>query len=491
LPTEEFPPDFGLYDGPSRGHRGLLFALFGFCSTVFILGGLVAGYIFLGNWKVLASRTPPQARYIQIPGTIVEIRVPDAPSLPPLLTQKPPEDGPADQPKLSLPPLPIWTDPNPINVLLLGIDHRDDEPIDGSRSDTMMFVSVNPKAHSAVMVSIPRDTWVSIPGYGEQRINVAHFLGGPELAKRTVAANFGVKVDHYARIDFRGFEQIVDTLGGIFVDVERPVKDDEYPTEDYGVMRIYIPPGPQWMDGHTALQYARSRHSEDDFGRARRQQRTLLAILERAVQANMILKAPELVPLAQKAVSTDFGALDLIKLAGLSSQIDRERVVNLVLDTSYVSPYVTPDGADVLIPNRPAIQGAIQQALNRSAALPTPTAGVAPTVAPTVAPPTATPTPSAPVRLEVLNGTTRAGLAQNTADLLRQKGYAIARVDNADSTDYPESRLLTKPGREAAAQALASALGLPSTAVQPAPSASSAPDIRLILGRNFQLPTAR
>jgi hypothetical protein len=205
----------------------------------------------------------------------------------------------------------------------------------------------------------------------------------------------------------------------------------------------------------------------------------------------MIFKAPELVPLAQKTVSTDFGALDLIKLAKLSSQIDRNRVVNLVVDGAYASPYVTSDGADVLIPNRPAIQAAIQQAFSRSAALPTPSPP-APVAVPPPASPTPTPTPSAPMRLEVLNGTTRAGLAQSTADLLRQKGYVVARIDNAESADYPDTRLLVRPGRETAALALASSLGLPSTAVQSsAANAPAAVDMRLILGRNFQLPSAR
>src|SRR5438445_541735 len=82
----------------------------------------------------------------------------------------------------------------------------------------------------------------------------------PTSTQRTIASDFGIKVDYYARVDFRGFEQMIDAVNGVVVDVERPIKDDEYPTEDYGYQRLYVTPGPQWMDGPTALKYARSRH---------------------------------------------------------------------------------------------------------------------------------------------------------------------------------------------------------------------------------------
>ena len=93
------------------------------------------------------------------------------------------------------------------------------------------------------------------------------------LARQTIAADFGVPIQYYARVDFRGFEHLVDAVGGVIVDVDWPVKDDEYPTDDYGYQRIYFGPGPQLMDGRTALQYARSRHGMSDFARAGRSRR--------------------------------------------------------------------------------------------------------------------------------------------------------------------------------------------------------------------------
>jgi polyisoprenyl-teichoic acid--peptidoglycan teichoic acid transferase len=479
LPGDDFPPDFGLYDEPPRQGRVLLQGLLGFGFVLFVAGGLFAGWSFLANWKVLAGGRPPGAVQVQVPGGLV-VSLPE-----PALPAVPGMPGQEWAPGASTAALPDWTDRERINVLLMGIDHRDDEPIDGSRSDTMMLVSIDPPSKSVLMVSLPRDLWVAIPGYGEQRINVAHMVGGPDLAMRTVSGSLGVKVSHYARIDFRGFEQIVNTLGGVLVDVERPIKDDEYPTEDYGVMRIYIPPGPQWMDGKVALQYARSRHSENDFGRARRQQRLLVAMRERGVQANLIVKGWELLPLAQRTVSTNFGPLELAKLAKLATEIDRERIANLVIDTEYAAPILTADGADVLVPDRGAVQNAINRAFSRIAA------------APAAAPNTASGAPSQPAaapppitRVEVLNGTSRQGLARATGDWLRQKGYEITRVDSAERADYAQTQVMAQPGREPAATALASALGLPaSTAVQLLPAAAGGPDVRLILGQNYQLPT--
>jgi LCP family protein required for cell wall assembly len=478
LPRDEFPPDFGLYDEPPGSGRIALYGILTFGFALFVAGALFAGWTFLTNWKVLAGGRPAGAVQVQVPGgLVVSLPEPALPAVPGMPSQ---ERGPS----AANAPLPDWTDRDRLNVLLLGIDHRDDEPIDGSRSDTMLLVSIDPPSKSALMVSLPRDLWVAIPGYGEQRINVAHMVGGPDLAMRTVSGSLGVRVSHYARIDFRGFEQIVNTLGGVFVDVERPIKDDEYPTEDYGVMRIYIPPGPQWMDGKVALQFARSRHSENDFGRARRQQRLLVAMRERAVDSNLIVKAWELLPLAQRTVNTNFGPLELAKLAKLSSEIDRERIANLIIDTEYASPVLTADGADVLVPDRAAIQNAMNRAFSRIAAAPPAQPGGA--SGPTAK---AAPAPPAPTRVEVLNGTSRQGLARATADWLRQKGYEITRVDSAERADYAQTQLMAQPGREPAATALASALGLsPSTAVQPLQPAAGAPDVRLVLGQNYQLP---
>src|SRR5205814_9932637 len=116
----------------------------------------------------------------------------------------------------------------------------------------MIVVSIDPVSKSAALVSLPRDMWVNIPGCtagegcsgGQQRINVAHAVGGPDMARQAVASNFGVPINFYARVDFRGFEQLIDTAGGVVGGVDGPVKEDEEPEADYGYQRIIFGRGP-------------------------------------------------------------------------------------------------------------------------------------------------------------------------------------------------------------------------------------------------------
>jgi LCP family protein required for cell wall assembly len=358
------------------------------------------------------------------------------------------------------PDLPEWTSRQRHNILLLGIDHREDEPIDGSRSDTVMVASYDPQSSSVVLVSFPRDLWVSIPGYYPQRLNVAHSAGGPEVVKRTIQANFGITIHNYARVNFRGFEKVVDELGGVIIDVERPIKDDEYPTEDYGVMRLFIPPGPQLMDGKMALMYARSRHSENDFGRSRRQQRVILAIRDRALALNMVPKLPTLAAAASQAVSTDMGVLDMIRLGSSGSKIERDQIKSVVVDATCATPYKGPLGEDLLQPNRQCIQGAIQRAFAEAA--------------------------GQSGKVEVLNGSPRDGVARRLADQLAGDGYDVTRVDVASHRDYAQTIVQVLGTNRRAAAAVADRLRIPQSSIQDAPDPDAGADVRVIVGRDRQ-----
>src|SRR5262249_9182944 len=140
-------------------------------------------------------------------------------------------------------------------------------------------------------------------------------LGGPKLAKKTVELNLGVPIHYWARIDLHGFERAVDMMGGVWVDVEKTIQDDEDPTDDYGTMSIYIPAGRQLLDGRAALQFARTRHGGNDIERGNRQRQMLLAIRQQALQLDMIRRLPELVDLFQDHFVTDISLEDMVKLA--------------------------------------------------------------------------------------------------------------------------------------------------------------------------------
>ena len=339
---------------------------------LYVLGGLYFGVVFV-YLVTLPPSAYPDGRLLA-----PEVGGGSTPSNPPG------RSGPGGIPLPQLPRLPgsvtdvlpEWEGTERVNILLMGVDQRDDERAAGvpPRSDTMLVLSIDPVAKRAGLVSFPRDLLVTIPGLGQERINVAYRYGelaklpggGPELAKRTIEQNFGLTVHYYARVDFRGFERIVDTLGGVLVDVEVPLKDDEYPTEDYGITRIYIPAGPQVLDGKTALQYARSRHGDPDgdFGRMRRQQRLLLALRDRSFQLDLIPKAPTLIELAQETISTDLSPRQLLALARLAQEIERDDIRTLVLDRDLAVPFKGPGGADYLMPRTAEIRQALQNLMS-------------------------------------------------------------------------------------------------------------------------------
>lgn len=366
-----------------------------------------------------------------------------------------------------------------LNFLLLGIDQRDDEKGVPTRSDTIMVVSVDQSKKRATMISFARDLWLPIPGFADNRINVANFLGdatkypggGPALAAKTIEHNFGIKIDYWARINFRGFEKIVDTLGGVDIDVEKAIRDDQYPTDDYDVMSIYIPAGRQHMDGEVALQYARSRHSENDFGRARRQQRLLVAIRDRAMQLDVIPKLPSLMGTLNDAVETNMPPQEFLRLASVSRDVGGDRVSNLVIDDKLSTPYKGEGGADLLLPKKAEIRMAIGEMLADPAIK------------------------EEAAKIEVVNGTAKAGLASKTGDFLTQQGFNVVKVASAERNDHKTTEIaLLSPDKKATANLLAESLKLDPKAVvsRPAsapasPSAATAgSDIRITLGQDLK-----
>jgi LCP family protein required for cell wall assembly len=194
--------------------------------------------------------------------------------------------------------------------------------------------------------------------------------GGPGLAARTIEQNFGLPVPYYAIVNFHGFENIVDTLGGIVVDVPRPVKDDEYPTPDYGIQRLYVALGPQLMDGSQALKYARTRHTDNDISRSARQQQVLLAIRDRALRPDIFSRLPTLTDQGLRTVKTNFTATELLALGKLASQMDSTAFNSLVIQYPLVVDYRGFGGAALLLPRKNDIREAIRKTLEAPTAPP-------------------------------------------------------------------------------------------------------------------------
>ncbi len=314
--------------------------------TLFLMGGLTSAYLFYGSLRDIFAYSAGS--------TSVELPIiGDYDSLPETV--------------------PDWSQKERVNIVLLGVDQRPGE--DGPwRSDTMIVVTVDPKSMTAGALSIPRDLYVEIPGYGEQRINMAHFLGdayhypgdGPGLAMKTIEYNFGIPVHYYIRVDFQGFREIIDYLGGITIDVEKEIWDYRYPDGQYGYSTVHIPAGVQVMNGRMALQYARTRHGGSDFDRLRRQQQVLMATREKALRLQLIPKIPLLASTLGHTVKTNLQVGEVITLAQIATQIDAEDIRFAVIDENVTVPMVLDNGADVLFPERDKIRELMEEIFSLS-----------------------------------------------------------------------------------------------------------------------------
>jgi LCP family protein required for cell wall assembly len=195
-----------------------------------------------------------------------------------------PTASPASEP--TEPPTPVPPPAgNAITVLILGSDRRPGEE-SVPRTDCVMLARIDPQRGRVALLSFPRDLIVAFPGYGSARINAAYVWGetynapggGLGLARNTVSNLVGVPIDYTVLVDFEGFIGLIDSLGGVTVDVPKELYDPRFPTMDYGYTEAHFLPGPQQMDGATALTYSRVRHPDSDFERIKRQQAVLVAI---------------------------------------------------------------------------------------------------------------------------------------------------------------------------------------------------------------------
>ena len=257
-------------------------------------------------------------------------------------------------------------------MLLMGIDKRPGESGTAFRTDTLIILSIDPVTHTAGILSVPRDLFVTIPpntvvstNYGLQRINAAYDIGeltkpgsGATLAMQTVQYNIGIKINAYVVVDFQSVIAIVNAVGGVDVDVASAINDPYYPSMNFGYDPLYIPAGHIHMDGALALKYARSRHQSDDLDRARRQQQIVDAVRDKALNVSMVAQlaaqAPSLWNTLSADIHTDLTFDQLVSLALYAKDIPKANVHQGVIDWHYVSGQVY-QGMDILVPNRAAI----------------------------------------------------------------------------------------------------------------------------------------
>jgi len=195
----------------------------------------------------------------------------------------------------------------PVNILLLGSDSRGEK---NARSDTIIFLRYDPEKERAYLVSIPRDSRVYIPGYGNRKINAATALGGPNLMVKTVKKLTKMDVHHYVLIDFSGFKNLVDALGGIRIYVATAIHNNSR------LYRMHFAKGWHDMNGTQALNYVRFRHdARGDLGRIERQQSFFKALSNKLFSFGGLSRAPYLISVFAENVQTDMGGAELLSYA--------------------------------------------------------------------------------------------------------------------------------------------------------------------------------
>lgn len=315
-----------------------------------------------------------------------------------------------------------WSDEERITILLLGVDKSENG---ASRTDTLILVNIDPVAKTANMLSIPRDLKTVIPGYGVDKINAAFALGefnkvqggGAGLTVRTIETNLGIPISAFVQIDFNGFVNMVDTVGGITIDVPYPIKDDTYPAENYQYQRIYFPAGWQHMDGEEALKYARTRHQDGDTRRSARQQQVLLSLRDQAIGLNLIPQLPILIEQFGDSVRTDISIGDAVKLGRLGTEIPRDSITQTSLMPALYEEQV-PAGPYYLNADWEAVGDVLSEFTGTEISPP----GAA----------LANPDYGLPIMIE--NGTNNKGLAGRIGDYLEANGFwnvAVATVEDA------------------------------------------------------------
>lgn len=314
-------------------------------------------------------------------------------------------------------------DPDIINFLLLGSDTSGGGV---GRTDVIILVSVNKKAGSVAMWHVPRDLFVYIPNHTMDRINMAYAYGvsdnypggGFGLMKETFLYNFGIPIQHYARVNFDGFMRIVDEIGGLEVSVDCAISDWRLksPELDQTVEDNWeyytLPIGRQKLTPYMALWYVRSRKTTSDLDRGRRQMDVLRALWYQARQQGLFAQVTALWPEAIKIVETDMSLTDVLGLVPLAANLDMSNIARYsgVRGVQYI-PFVTPDdGRDVVLPDRDTLLPMIKDFLT---------------------PPTANRLGRRSVSVDVIDASAYGlGFAQVAVDRLAWEGFS-ARVVNA------------------------------------------------------------
>lgn len=329
-----------------------------------------------------------------------------------------------------------------INFLLTGVGgtgHAGPE-----LTDTIIFASFKPSTNEIGMLSIPRDTIVEIPGYGYRKVNHVNAYAeieepgsGPQATADVLSKVLDQEIHYTLKVDFQGFQDLVDAVGGVDIYVDNSFTDYEYPTWDEKYQTISFEEGWQYMDGDTALKYARSRHGNNgegsDFARAERQQNVMLAVKDKILTAGTLLnpaKLNKLVETVQDNVQTNLTFWEMVKFIRYAPDIDTNNISHYVMDSSADSPLYASNinGAYVLLPKKDDWSDVQLIAENIFSADPMHEESALDAIAQVN-----------PASIEIQNGTSVTGLAFQASQLLSSSGFDVVKIGNSDIRGYEKT----------------------------------------------------
>lgn len=367
-----------------------------------------------------------------------------------------------------------------INILLLGIGGAGHPG--GQLTDTIMVASIDVKQKKLALISVPRDLYVPIATQNfYAKINTAHSVGetnpktggGPEVSRKTLSEVLDLPIHYFVRLDFSGFVKMIDTLGGVTVNVDKAIYDPYFPAPN---MRDYEPfqisPGAQKLDGKTALKYARSRETTSDFDRALRQQKILTAVKEKVFSSSTLanpVKLTEILKILGEHVRTDLTLFEIERLVDIFQELDTQNIVTRVFDSSAEGLLVSSSGPGDGYYLRPRsgnfkeIQQVVKNIFQTQNILDVKKENA---------------------KIEILNVTVTSGLASKLSEDLKKEGFLVINVANSDFSisqsviyDYSEGQ------KKATVKSLSEKLGMQSLQ-KPRPKTSTA-DLAIVLGEDY------
>jgi LCP family protein required for cell wall assembly len=338
------------------------------------------------------------------------------------------------------------------------------------------------------MLSLPRDLWVEIPGYGHGRINTAYFLGeqdrlpggGPELAVKTVEKFMGVPIQYYVQIDFGAFVKMVDEIGG----VELTVYEELYIDPIGEGNTVFVEPGNYRFDGELTLAYARVRYTEGgDFDRATRQQQVALAIQDQVLELSnlpgLIASAPALYQDLAEGIRTNLSVNQMIDLGLLALQVSQDKVARAVIAPPEMVTLETVlyagEEAKVLKPVPDKIRLLRDEVFTSTGAIGPSLQAESPEEAAALE----------NAKLAVLNGAGEEGLAGRFAEALSNLGFNVTLIANADRLDYPTTRIVDYTGNPYTVQYLVELMGLTQSQVLFQTLPGNDVDLALVIGYDW------